>query len=61
MNKGASISNYFRPGGETGTAHTHFKVAHRRDKPCPVCNTSLRRIPVHQRGTYFCPGCQKEA
>ncbi|MDD4874532.1 MAG: DNA-formamidopyrimidine glycosylase, partial [Dehalococcoidales bacterium] len=59
-NKGASVSNYFRPGGEMGTAHNHFKVAHRKDKPCPVCNTILQRIPIHQRGSYFCPCCQKE-
>ncbi len=58
-NKGASVTNYFRPDGETGTAHKQFKVAHCKDKPCPVCNTPLERIRVHQRGTYFCPHCQK--
>jgi formamidopyrimidine-DNA glycosylase len=60
-NKGASVTNYFRPDGETGTAHKQFKVAHCKDKPCPVCKTTLQRIRVHQRGTYFCPCCQKEA
>ncbi|MDD4923584.1 MAG: DNA-formamidopyrimidine glycosylase [Dehalococcoidales bacterium] len=59
-NKGASVTNYFRPDGETGTAHKQFKVAHCKDKPCPVCRTPLERIRVHQRGTYFCPNCQKE-
>jgi formamidopyrimidine-DNA glycosylase len=58
-NKGASVTNYFRPDGETGTAHKQFKVAHCKDKPCPVCKTRLQRILVHQRGTYFCPNCQK--
>ncbi|HAS27811.1 MAG TPA: hypothetical protein DCR59_01195 [Dehalococcoidia bacterium] len=58
-NKGASVTNYFRPDGETGSAHKQFKVAHCKDKPCPVCNTPLERIRVHQRGTYFCPHCQK--
>ena len=58
--KGASVSNYFRPDGETGTAHKQFKVAHRKDESCPVCKTTLQRIRVHQRGTYFCPCCQKE-
>jgi formamidopyrimidine-DNA glycosylase len=60
-NKGASVTNYFRPDGETGTAHKQFKVAHCKDKPCPVCRTPLERIIVHQRGTYFCPNCQKKA
>jgi formamidopyrimidine-DNA glycosylase len=58
-NKGASVTNYFRPDGESGTAHKQFKVAHCKDKPCPVCHTPLERIRVHQRGTYFCPHCQK--
>jgi formamidopyrimidine-DNA glycosylase len=57
-NKGASIANYFRPGGERGTAHMEFKVAHRRGEECPVCGGPVERIVVRQRGTYFCPGCQ---
>ncbi|MFC2026638.1 bifunctional DNA-formamidopyrimidine glycosylase/DNA-(apurinic or apyrimidinic site) lyase [Chloroflexota bacterium] len=59
-NKGASVSSYFRPGGETGTAHSRFQVAHRGGKPCPVCNTPIQRIPIHNRGSYFCPRCQPE-
>ena len=57
--KGASISNYYRPGGEKGSAHNHFRVAHRKGENCPVCGTALERIPVRQRGSCFCPKCQK--
>jgi len=56
--KGASIVNYYRPGGETGTAHFDFKVAHGRGRNCPNCGRPIQRIPVRNRGTYFCPGCQ---
>ncbi|MFC1902766.1 bifunctional DNA-formamidopyrimidine glycosylase/DNA-(apurinic or apyrimidinic site) lyase [Chloroflexota bacterium] len=59
-NKGASVNTYFRPGGELGTAHFDFKVAHRGGKPCPVCGTPVQRIPVRNRGSYFCPKCQPE-
>ena len=59
-NKGASVENYFRPGGELGTAHFQFQVAHRRGQTCPVCGTPIRRIVVRNRGTYFCPNCQPE-
>ena len=59
-NKGASIMNYFRPGGEPGTAHMEFKVAHRGGKPCPACGMPIQRIPVRNRGSYFCPKCQPE-
>jgi len=55
---GASTSTYFRPGGEAGFAHHHFKVAHQRGKPCPVCGTPLEYIKLRGRGTCFCPRCQ---
>jgi formamidopyrimidine-DNA glycosylase len=57
--KGASISNYVRPGGELGQAHFAFKVAHRRGENCPVCGGPVERIVVRGRGTYLCPKCQK--
>jgi len=59
-NKGASIVNYFRPSGETGTAHFEFKVAHGRRKTCHKCGTPIERITVRNRGSYFCPRCQPE-
>lgn len=58
-NKGASIVNYYRPDGKLGTAHSEFKVAHQGGKPCPNCGTSIQRIAVRNRGTYFCPKCQR--
>ena len=58
-NKGASVgTTYLRPGGELGTAHFQFQVAHRGGQSCPVCGTPLERIPIHNRGSYFCPKCQ---
>jgi len=56
--KGASVDTYFRPNGQMGTAHFQFRVAHRRGESCPVCGTNLQRIPVRNRGSYFCPKCQ---
>jgi formamidopyrimidine-DNA glycosylase len=57
--KGASTDTYFRPSGQPGSAHWQFRVAHRRGESCPVCGTPLERIPVRNRGSYFCPKCQK--
>jgi formamidopyrimidine-DNA glycosylase len=58
-NKGASVDSYIRPGGELGTAHYEFQVAHRLGgELCPLCGSPIERIPVRNRGTYFCPGCQ---
>jgi formamidopyrimidine-DNA glycosylase len=57
-NKGASVDTYVRPEGELGTAHFDFKVAHRGGEPCPICGNNIERIPVQNRGTYFCSRCQ---
>ncbi|MBA7527575.1 Formamidopyrimidine-DNA glycosylase [subsurface metagenome] len=60
-NKGASVDTYFRPDGTLGTAHFEFKVAHYLSgRLCPVCRTPIERIPIRNRGSYFCPKCQVE-
>jgi formamidopyrimidine-DNA glycosylase len=59
--KGASVDTYVRPEGELGTAHFDFKVAHRGGAPCPVCGSTIERVPVQNRGTCFCPRCQPSA
>jgi formamidopyrimidine-DNA glycosylase len=58
--KGASVDTYMRPGGEPGYAHFDFRIAHRRGEACMRCGTPVRRIVVRNRGTYFCPHCQKQ-
>jgi len=58
---GASISDYRRPGGELGSQQYAFYVAHRGGQTCKVCATPIERIPVRNRGTYFCPKCQDYA
>ncbi len=58
--KGASIDTYVRPAGELGIAQIQFKVAHRKGELCSVCGTSIKRIMLRGRGSYFCPCCQPE-
>jgi len=57
--KGASIDTYKRPDGQLGSAHDNFRVAHRGGELCPVCRTLIQRIAVRNRGSYFCPKCQR--
>jgi formamidopyrimidine-DNA glycosylase len=60
-NAGATFSDYRRPGGEPGSQQFFFYVAHRGGQTCKVCSTPIERIPVRNRGTYFCPRCQDAA
>jgi formamidopyrimidine-DNA glycosylase len=59
-NKGATVDTYRRPDGVHGTAQKEFNVAHRLGKACPVCGTPIERIPIRNRGSYFCPKCQRK-
>ena len=59
-NKGASVDTYIRPEGQQGAAQSSFKVAHRKGESCLTCGTIIERIPVRNRGSYFCPCCQPE-
>jgi formamidopyrimidine-DNA glycosylase len=52
---GASIDWVYR-GGDY---QNHFRVYQREGEPCPVCRTPIRRIVVAQRGTHYCPTCQR--
>ena len=53
---GASLDWVYR-GGEF---QNHLRVYDRADEPCTTCGTPIRRIVVGQRGTHFCPSCQRE-
>jgi formamidopyrimidine-DNA glycosylase len=45
---------------EAGRNLEHLRVYRRTGEPCPRCGTPITRITVAQRGTHFCPQCQRE-
>ena len=53
---GASIDWVYR-GGDF---QHHFQAYQRTGEPCNRCQTPIERIVVGQRGTHFCPQCQRE-
>lgn len=57
--RGSSVSNYVDADGRAGTFQLLHNVYRRTGQPCTVCSTPIRRILVAQRGTHFCPHCQK--
>jgi formamidopyrimidine-DNA glycosylase len=52
---GSSIDWVYRGG----SFQNDFQVYQRTGEPCNVCGTKIERILVGQRGTHFCPVCQK--
>lgn len=57
--EGSSINWYRKPDGSAGSYQKYFRVYGREDEPCPRCGTPVRKIWIGQRGTHFCPECQK--
>jgi formamidopyrimidine-DNA glycosylase len=39
----------------------HVRVRNRRNEPCPVCGTTIRRVGVLGYDSFFCPTCQPAA
>jgi formamidopyrimidine-DNA glycosylase len=57
---GSSISDYVNGRGERGWFQIEHKVYGREGEPCANCGRPIRKILVAQRGTHYCPHCQKK-
>ena len=56
---GSSISDYVDAAGERGWFQILHNAYGREGEPCLRCGGVIKKILVAQRGTHFCPGCQK--
>lgn len=56
---GSSISDYVDTAGQKGSFQDRHRVYGREGIPCGVCGSAISRIVVAQRGTHFCPKCQR--
>lgn len=56
---GSSIRDYVAPDGEDGGFQEERLVYARAGEPCGTCATPVRRTRVGQRGTHYCPRCQR--
>jgi len=57
--RGTSDSDYRDTAGAPGGFQKVLKVYRRAGKTCGKCGTIVQRIKLGQRGTFFCPVCQK--
>jgi len=56
---GSSISDYVDAQGQRGWFQLQHQAYGREGEPCAVCGTPIRKITVAQRGTHYCPQCQR--
>jgi formamidopyrimidine-DNA glycosylase len=59
QHRGSSISDYVDSAGERGAFQQLHNVYGREGKPCPRCGARIRRMVLGQRGTHYCPRCQR--
>lgn len=56
---GSTIRDYRSPTGMPGAFQDRHQVYDRAGRPCLHCGSLLQRIVIAQRGTVFCPACQR--
>jgi formamidopyrimidine-DNA glycosylase len=56
---GSSVSDYVDARGERGWFQMEHRVYGREGEPCKTCGTPIKKVLVSQRGTHFCPRCQR--
>jgi formamidopyrimidine-DNA glycosylase len=57
--RGSSVSNYVDAEGRKGSFQEAHRVYQRTGLHCVNCGRPIQRTLVAQRGTHFCPKCQK--
>lgn len=57
---GTTIRSYTSSLGVTGRFQLSLNVHTKEGEPCPKCGTIIKKTRVGQRGTYYCPNCQKD-
>ncbi len=57
---GTTIINFTFGEESTGDYTKKLKVFGRQGSPCGRCQTKIKKVYVGQRGTHFCPRCQRK-
>ncbi len=57
--EGSSLRNYRDGYGRRGQNQEHFLVYDRANRPCQRCGTTIERLVIAQRSSFFCPLCQQ--
>lgn len=56
---GTSASDYRRATGEKGSMNKFLRVYGRTGLPCKRCGHAVTKTFLAQRGTHYCPNCQR--
>lgn len=57
--EGTSMRDYKKPDGTPGGYWQIRKAYGRAGEQCKRCGTTIKRVKIGSRSTYYCPRCQK--
>jgi formamidopyrimidine-DNA glycosylase len=57
---GSTISTYAQVDGSAGYFQIMHRVYGKAGESCPECGTSIEKLKIRGRSSYFCPNCQRE-
>jgi len=58
--QGTTVLNLSHGNNQSGTYQAALQVYGRKADPCLICETPIEKIKLGQRGTHYCPSCQKK-
>lgn len=56
---GTTLRDFLREDGKPGYFKQKLNVYDREGEPCRKCETTIKRIVISARSTFYCPSCQK--
>lgn len=56
---GSTLRNFVNSDGEPGAFQLSYRVYNRAGKPCYRCHGIIKLTRQGQRGTFYCPSCQR--
>jgi formamidopyrimidine-DNA glycosylase len=54
-------AQYVNVNGESGYFSHSLNAYGQQGKPCPRCGTAIRRVSFMNRGSHYCPRCQRSS
>ncbi|QMT42050.1 bifunctional DNA-formamidopyrimidine glycosylase/DNA-(apurinic or apyrimidinic site) lyase [Kingella oralis] len=56
---GSTLRDFVNSEGKSGYFQQEYKVYGKTDQPCAHCGTPIVKTVIGQRGTFYCPTCQR--
>lgn len=57
---GTTLKDFVREDGQQGYFQVHLQVYGRDNEACVTCGTSIKKIQLGQRSSFYCPKCQRQ-